>query len=121
MTTFVSIILLAFCILQIILFFKVWRMTNNVKKIKEELLKKDFPAKYILENPDLVKNTFNTNIREINKLLYLGDNVEARRMLLSMKYDLEDCCKSADKYVEKEVQKLAEPLLSKIEEYLEKL
>ena len=35
MYEFLSIILIVFGILQIILFFKVWGMTNDVKKIKE--------------------------------------------------------------------------------------
>ena len=32
-----SIVLIVFCILQIILFFKIWAMTNNVKDISEYL------------------------------------------------------------------------------------
>lgn len=37
MTELLSIVLLIFGVLQIILFFKVWSMTNDVKKLKEEL------------------------------------------------------------------------------------
>ena len=37
MIDFLSIVLLVFGVLQIILFFKVWGMTNNVQKIKEQL------------------------------------------------------------------------------------
>lgn len=37
MTEFVTIILLIFGVLQIILFFKIWGMTNDVNKIKEKL------------------------------------------------------------------------------------
>lgn len=37
MTEFLSIILFIFGVLQIILFFKIWGMTNNVIKIKEKL------------------------------------------------------------------------------------
>lgn len=37
MIDFLSIILLIFGVLQIILFFKVWGMTNNVKKIAKKL------------------------------------------------------------------------------------
>ena len=43
METFMTIVFLVFGILQIILFFKIWGMTNNVKKIKEAFLEKDFP------------------------------------------------------------------------------
>ena len=35
---FVSIVIIVFGILQIILFFKLWGMTNDVKKIKSSLL-----------------------------------------------------------------------------------
>ena len=121
METFMAIVFLVFGILQIILFFKIWGMTNNVKKIKEAFLEKDFPAEYLLVKPDLVKDAFYANIRKIDKLIYLGDKEAARRMLLSMKYDLESCRNSADKYVEKEVLELSEPLFKKIEESLAKL
>lgn len=121
METFMAIVFLVFGILQIILFFKVWGMTNNVKKIKETFLEKDFPAEYLLVKPDLVKDAFYANIRKIDKLIYLGDKETAKHMLLSMKYDLEACCNNADKYVEKEVLKLSEPLFKKIEELLAKL
>ena len=47
METFMAIVFLVFGILQIILFFKIWGMTNNVKKIKEAFLEKDFPAEYL--------------------------------------------------------------------------
>ena len=46
--TFISIIFSVFGILQIILFFKVWGMTNNVSEMKnmmELFLRKDFQAK----------------------------------------------------------------------------
>lgn len=121
METFMAIVFLVFGILQIILFFKVWGMTNNVKKIKEAFLEKDFPAEYLLVKPDLVKDAFYANIRKIDKLIYLGEKEAARCMLLSMKYDLEGCCNSADKYVEKEVLELSEPLFKKIDEMLAKL
>ena len=35
MITFLTIIYVVFAVLQIILFFKVWGMTNNVKKMKD--------------------------------------------------------------------------------------
>lgn len=39
---FTGIVIIAFGILQIILFFKVWRMTNNVKRIWKKMDNKDF-------------------------------------------------------------------------------
>lgn len=41
MMTFTSIIIIVFGILQIILFFKLWQMTNDVRKLKIELLRKN--------------------------------------------------------------------------------
>lgn len=41
MLTFTGIIIIVFGILQIILFFKLWRMTNDVRKIKVGLLRED--------------------------------------------------------------------------------
>ena len=35
--TFTGIVMIAFGILQIILFFKIWAMTNNVREIKGKL------------------------------------------------------------------------------------
>ena len=121
METFMTIVFLVFGILQIILFFKVWGMTNNVKKIKNKLCGNDFPAEDLFERPDSVRDAFYANTRKIDKLIYLGDKEAARRMLLSMKYDLESCRNSADKYVEKKVLKLSEPLFKKIDEMLAKL
>lgn len=37
MTIFLSLIIIVFCILQIILFFKIWGMTNNVNAIKKSI------------------------------------------------------------------------------------
>lgn len=39
---FTGIVIIAFGILQIILFFKVWGMTNNVKRIWKKIDNKDF-------------------------------------------------------------------------------
>ena len=58
METFMAIVFLVFGILQIILFFKIWGMTNNVKKIKNKLFEGDFPAEYLYEKTNLVKDLF---------------------------------------------------------------
>lgn len=41
MVDFLTIILLIFGVLQIILFFKVWGMTNDIKEIRNKYLKDD--------------------------------------------------------------------------------
>lgn len=40
--TFTTVIIIVFAILQIILFFKIWDMTNNVKRIRKKIDNKDF-------------------------------------------------------------------------------
>lgn len=50
-----ALLLIVFGILQIILFFKLWGMTNNVRKIEEHLL------------PGCEENSFNVMRREIKK------------------------------------------------------
>lgn len=42
MYTFVSIIVIVFGILQIILFFKVWSMTNDVRSIKGQMSNSEY-------------------------------------------------------------------------------
>ena len=37
-TLFVSIVIIVFGVLQIILFFKLWGMTSNVKRIKDNII-----------------------------------------------------------------------------------
>lgn len=96
-------------------------MTNNVKKIKNKLYEDDFPAEDLYEKTDFVKNIFYTNIQKIDKLIYLGENDMARKILLSMKYEIEVCFKSKNSFYAKKMQELSAPLLSKIEEYLVKL
>lgn len=59
-TLFVSIVIIVFGILQIILFFKLWGMTNDVKKIRKSLpnVSSDLsPAKmeFIIGNTDKAK------------------------------------------------------------------
>lgn len=58
METFMAIVFLVFGILQIILFFKVWGMTNDVKKIKNKLYEDNFPVEYILVKTDLGRKYF---------------------------------------------------------------
>lgn len=121
METFMAIVFLVFGILQIILFFKIWGMINNVKKIKDKLYENDFPVENLLEKTDSVKCTFYNNIRKINKLIYLGKEEDAKRMLLSMKYDLEQ--ESTNCIPEKFniLNSLSRPFLKEIDEMLAKL
>ena len=123
METFMAIVFLVFGILQIILFFKVWGMTNNVKKIKDKLSEDDFffPVEKLFENTSLVKSAFAVNVQKINKLIYLEEKLAARHILLLMRYNLERYCNTCEKYIEKEVQELSVPFFKEIDEMLSKL
>lgn len=65
MEVFLSIVLLVFGVLQIILFFKLWGMTNNTKEIKKLLKRADARA-YMEKNPELPG--WCENVRETEKL-----------------------------------------------------
>ena len=123
METFMAIVFLVFGILQIILFFKVWGMTNDVKKIKDKLSEDDFffPVEKLFENTSLVKSAFAVNVQKINKLIYLEEKLAARHILLLMRYNLERYCNTCEKYIEKEVQELSVPFFKEIDEMLAKL
>ena len=123
METFMAIVFLVFGILQIILFFKIWGMTNNVKKIKNKLFEDDFffPVEKLFENTSLVKSAFAVNVQKINKLIYLEEKLDARHILLLMRYNLERYCNTCEKYIEKEVQELSVPFFKEIDEMLAKL
>lgn len=43
--TFTGLVMIAFGILQIILFFKLWGMTNNVKRIRNKIKNEDYLSK----------------------------------------------------------------------------
>ena len=47
METFIILIILIFGILQLILFFKIWGMTNDIREIKEKYLSSTDPKKSI--------------------------------------------------------------------------
>ena len=47
METFIILIILIFGILQLILFFKIWGMTNDIREIKEKYLSSTDPKKSV--------------------------------------------------------------------------
>lgn len=76
MYEFLSIILLIFGVLQIILFFKMWGMTNDIKKIKNKYIKEGYPAgtspakiEFIIGNKEKAKEmAYREFVFEVNKL-----------------------------------------------------
>lgn len=71
-----SIVLLVFGVLQIILFFKIWGMTNDIKKIKNKYIKEGYPSgsspakiEFIIGNKEKAKEmAYKEFIFEVNKL-----------------------------------------------------
>ena len=83
MTLFVSIVIIVFGILQIILFFKLWGMTNDVKKIKSSLpisLEGISPAKieFAIGNKEKAK--------EMVKREFISDVYKIYREVLAYEY-----------------------------------
>lgn len=67
--TFTGIIMMVFGVLQIILFFKMWMMTNDVRKIKEKL------------------KCSNSTLWEVRRALLKGDNELAKELLMNCLLD----------------------------------
>jgi hypothetical protein len=72
--TFYLIIMILFGILQIILFFKVWGMTNDMDKIKVKLVDKD-------ERPTYGRMEFDALEEIVKKLYYIEKNEDAYDVL----------------------------------------
>lgn len=79
MTLFVSIVIIVFGVLQIILFFKLWGMTNDVKKIKSSFpmsIAEISPAKieFAIGNKEkaeeMVKREFISDVYKIYREVY---------------------------------------------------
>lgn len=76
MYEFLSIVLLIFGVLQIMLFFKMWGMTNDIKKIKNKYLKEGYPSgsspakiEFIIGNKEKAKEmAYKEFISEVYKL-----------------------------------------------------
>ena len=79
MTTFFSIIVIVFAILQIILFFKLWGMANDVSKIKGRLSNSEYTfKKYMLLGEkekafNLLKETLTNRLMEWRKNLLTAE------------------------------------------------
>lgn len=74
MLEFLSIVMLIFGILQIILFFKIWGMTNDISKIRS-IIEKEIQQKTITKQdkipnknaPNLLKGTWGRDVSEEEK------------------------------------------------------
>lgn len=82
MENFIIILLLIFGILQIILFFKIWNMCNNVKMITR-------------------KPNCKVEAKDLNKALLIGDKNNALKLLTDAAIDeLLDVIDEADPYIQ---------------------
>lgn len=81
MENFITLIICVFCIINIILFFKVWSMTNNVATIKQKYLKtylKRCEIHKIVNNPfytkeDKSKILYDNMFNELYEVVYILD------------------------------------------------
>lgn len=77
--TFTGIVMIAFGILQIILFFKVWGMTNNVKLIWKKIDNKDFLSEACISyiKGDLDETERLANEAFLQEVAYLSKSSES--------------------------------------------
>ena len=75
----VSIIIIVFGVLQIILFFKVWGMTNNIVKIKDRVLENDYTSEacyhYLVGDIDTAEKLLNDAfLKEVSNFSQMAEN-----------------------------------------------
>lgn len=104
MMEFLSIVLLVFGVLQIILFFKLWGMTNDVKKINEKI-----------ESEDAVKCIITGDKDKAFRILVnsLYDELRKKEKIWNKEYFVENMGGVVEKY-----RKLVEETGNKLPEYL---
>lgn len=68
LTIILALVFLVFGVLQIILFFKVWEMTNDVRKIKKQFItesKEDIVKEIVKGNPDISSILFDNMYEDL--------------------------------------------------------
>lgn len=120
MTEFLSIVLIVFGVLQIILFFKIWGMTNDVAKIKDLLesklsniqMAKDQPL--IEQKEDKAPVTKETKSKQLHNDINIGDSVirlsDGKMMVVDSIDDGQYFCKGSfmegySYYIREEIEK----------------
>ena len=76
MGNFISILIIVYAILNIILFFKIWGATNNIKKLTEHFTgntnKDSFLFLYLTKDKDAIYNKLNIQIfNELRKIAFI--------------------------------------------------
>lgn len=107
---FVSIIIIVFGILQIMLFFKLWRMTNDVKRIKDNLINgvgasiDTAKMEFMIGNTDKAFEIFNKcfvndTISIYREILYDVESSEMNKVRYETKYN--EKCQVYQKLIDK--------------------
>ena len=97
--TFMAIVLLVWGILEIVLFFKIWGMTNNVKKIVREFI--DKPASIEAAKKTIISKLHQKDLPEAQHNKYLQDLIDYHIKQLAeddIDYDFSDL---RDKYTKR--------------------
>lgn len=117
MFTFVGIIIIVFGVLQIILFFKIWGMTNDVKRIKQKteeksilnpsyefcMLSGENATAYMLIRDILVKELLDMSSKYSEEnFIKTGNNLISKyySQLKETKHPIPDFLLSAEKFIE---------------------
>ena len=87
LSVFTALLLLVFALLQIILFFKLWGMTNNVKNIWNQLSRQQSIEN--LESYDLSKYVHSV-VKMAKRDIAMGATDEAKKELLGLIYDMDN-------------------------------
>ena len=102
-TTFIGVIIIVFGILQIILFFKIWAMTNNVKDIQRRFvnqnLKSEANIAHMKGDIDAAEKCLNESLlKEISDLFYsTNDYSKWKDELDSIKWRYKEAFKKIDR------------------------
>ncbi len=83
METLIAILIIVFAVLQLVLFFKLWIATDDIRKIREMVAGKPNPM-----SPDLLK--------DVDEELFLGNKGKAVEILKRAQYELEYSLKKTD-------------------------
>ena len=99
--TFIGIVMLVFGILQIVLFFKLWGMTNDIREIKKEFFKEDDLPEDIESKVDALKTSLILGNKELVKSIFLKKFISrVERNFSRLPKGKDSLDKSIEKYVE---------------------
>ena len=123
--TFAGFLMIAWGILEIILFFKIWGMTNDVKAIKKEYLHDMSDESYYLMAKNLRKNLILGNIENVKKVLltnFMDEIMGSYANLPSQGYEKDENGKDRlVSYKERNQKALIAPYVENLRKQFEKI